>query len=369
MRKFAAGTSGTRASALFIFIFFLVPIISTSVLAADIPKCGSRSISAKLVSPTGVATDSGGNIYVTESAGNRLLVYDRYGNLLREVKGLNKPTGIAVDSAGRIYISNTGRKAVDVYKSDFTPLFRLGLGMVELVFPTSVALDSRGNAYVADSKDNRIKVFDGSGSFLYSFGGQGSGNGNLNFPVAVAINESAGEVIVSDLQPTLTGYRGAGVQVFSREGAFLRRFGGYGEGQGLFVRPMGVAVDGSGRIYVSDAYQNVIQVFDASGNFLLGIFDPAHPVRTPMGISYCGNTDRLVVASLNTSRVEVFDADPDGSGEVVPLSFFSSGGGGGCSMSGTSRGDGDSIDGSPFLAGILLYVWRRRMTGRAGGSR
>ena len=369
VRNIAAGTSGTRASIQILFIDFLLLTIATAVLAAEIPRIGSRSISAKLVSPTGVATDTGGNIYVTESAGNRLLVYDRYGNSLREVKGLNKPTGVAVDSGGRIYISNTGRKAVDVYKRDLTPLFRLGLGMVELVFPTSIALDSSGNAYVADSKDHRIKVFDDSGSFLYSFGGQGTGNGNLNFPVAVAVNESAGEVIVTDLQPTLAGYRGAGVHVFSRSGAFQRRFGGYGEGQGLFVRPMGVAVDGSGRIYVSDAYQNVIQVFDAGGNFLLGIYDPAHPVRTPMGIAYCGKTDRLVVASLNTSRVEVFDADPDGSGEAVPLSFFSSGGGGGgCSMAGNSRAGDDSIDGSPFLAGILLYLWRRRMKRRAGIS-
>ncbi|MBI5576279.1 MAG: NHL repeat-containing protein [Deltaproteobacteria bacterium] len=323
--------------------------------------------------PTGVAVDASGNVYVTESSGGRLHIYNKFGSFQRELTGLNKPTGVAVDPWGRIYVSNTGSKSVDVYDGNLSPVLSLGRGAVQLIYPTAVAVDSNGYAFVADSKDHRIKVFDSAGYFLYSFGGQGSGDGNLNFPVSVTLDESAGEVIVSDLKATPTGYRGAGVQVFDRNGTFRRRFGGYGEGQGLFIRPMGVAVDGSGRIYVADSYQNVVQVFGSNGSFLRGVFDSAHPVRTPMGIAYCRATDRLMVASLNTGKLEVFGNTPQGGSGAdsggAPMTFSSSGGGGGCSMAVHSRPGGISAAGWIFPGVFLLYGWRRLRRKRKGIAR
>lgn len=373
-----AGTSpgrvrrrGAREIPLFL-AFTVLSILCMAVpsLAAEIPQSVSLSICCNLSSPTGVAVDAGGNVYVTESSGNRLLVYNKFGSFQRELKGLSKPTGVAVDPWGRIYVSNTGAKTVDVYDVNLSPLFSLGRGAVSFLFPTAVAVDSAGYAFVADSKDNRIKVFDSAGSFLYSFGGKGSGDGYLNFPVSVAVSESAGEVIVSDLTPTLTGYRGAGVQVFDRTGTFKRRFGGYGEGQGLFLRPMGVAVDGTGRIYVADSYQNVVQVFGSNGAFLQGVFDSAHPVRTPLGIAYCLKTDRLFVASLNTSKVEVYGNAPQGgsgAGGETSMTFGGSGGGGGCSVVGNSRDGGASVDGLLLLVAALWFrrVGKRIKTARA----
>lgn len=359
-RLFPRGPGRLQSVAVLLILCFAV-----APQAAEIPKSVSQSIACRVGAPTGVAVDGSGNIYVTESSGNRLAVYDKFGTFLRERKDLNKPTGVAVDPWGRIYVCNTGSKTVDVYDGTLAPLFSLGLGAAELVFPTSVAVDSSGTAFVADSKDNRIKVFNSSGSFLYSFGGRGSGDGYLNFPVSVAINEPTSEVIVADLQATMTGYRGAGIQVFARDGTFRRRFGGYGEGQGFFIRPMGLAVDGSGRIYISDSYQNVVQVFDANGGFLLGVFDRSHPVRTPMGLAYCRSTDRLFVASLNTARVEVFGNNPQGDsggGQTGSLSFFRTGIGG-CSVAGDSRERGYSVDAWLFL-GIALILWRIRKLGR-----
>ena len=57
----------------------------------------------------------------------------------------------------------------------------------------------------------------------------------------------------------LTAHR---VQVFDANGAFLGKVGGaYGIGDGQFKDPFGIAVDGSGRVYVVDLNNNRVQVF------------------------------------------------------------------------------------------------------------
>jgi hypothetical protein len=53
---------------------------------------------------------------------------------------------------------------------------------------------------------------------------------------------------------------------FSPEGRFLNKFGGNGDGQGQFHAPQAIAVDGQGRVYVSDI--KGIQVFDSDGRYL-----------------------------------------------------------------------------------------------------
>ena len=57
------------------------------------------------------------------------------------------------------------------------------------------------------------------------------------------------------------------IQVFDASGTFLFKFGSLGSGDGQFDSPWGVAVDASGKIYVTDVFNRRIQVFDASGDF------------------------------------------------------------------------------------------------------
>jgi len=73
---------------------------------------------------------------------------------------------------------------------------------------------------------------------------------------------------------------------------------------GQLFRPKGVAVDARGRLYVSDSYLNVVQVFDAEGGFLYVLRDPQHPLVTPAGLAVDG--DKLYVAEVLADRVSVF---------------------------------------------------------------
>ncbi len=96
--------------------------------------------------------------------------------------------------------------------------------------------------------------------FERGWGFWGAGDGRFNRPLGVALDAS-GNVYVSDQG----NHR---IQKFDSNGAFLYKWGFYGSGNGQFVSPVGVAVDASGNVYVSDQGNHRIQKFDSNGAFL-----------------------------------------------------------------------------------------------------
>ncbi len=98
------------------------------------------------------------------------------------------------------------------------------------------------------------------------FGEPGSGNGQFSFPIGVAVDDSSGDVYVTDDE-------NGRVEEFSAEGAYLSQFNGSETPAGSLSIPIGVAVDNStdaakGDVYVVDRGHNVIDVFDSSGKYL-----------------------------------------------------------------------------------------------------
>jgi sugar lactone lactonase YvrE len=279
------------------------------------------SIANTQSSPRAVALDDRENLYVTDIRNNRLVMYSQSGKHMNTLNKLDKPTSVAVDSSGQIYVANKGRGNVEVYSPDLVLLYRLGFEDKQFSNPTSIRIDSSGNIYVSDAGDDLVKVYYPDGSFNFSFGGTGSGNGQFYFPTSIAINDAAGEIIVSDLkQPA--GYLGstkARVQIFDMEGVFDRSFGVYGPQEGRLIKPMGVEVDGEGRIFVADAVKSVVVVYDSFGGYLGTLYDLDSP-RIPLGLTL-GGSNRLFIASFSASRVDVYGLDPFILMDVAPLNL------------------------------------------------
>ena len=126
--------------------------------------------------------------------------------------------------------------------------------------PSGLAFDENDNLYVVDSRNNRVQVFTRDGKFLHKWGEKGAGDGQLDIPWGIEIDRN-GDVYVAD-------WRNDRVQKFDRDGRFLMKFGGPGQGDGEFNRPTGVAVDKDGAIYVTDFKNDRLQVFDADGGFI-----------------------------------------------------------------------------------------------------
>ena len=276
-------------------------------------------VTAGLDAPTAVASDAYGNLYVTDLINGRLLVYDRSDRSLKKmITGLDRPISVAVYGNNRVYAGIRGSRSVSVYDADLNSLGELGSGYGEFRHPNGIATGSDGKIYVADGKGNKIKVYNPDGSPAFSFGTAGNGNGQFNFPSSIAIDEVNSEILVSDFKKVHRWMYGwsptARIQVFGMDGSFIRSFGVFGIGEGKIFRPMGVQVDSARRVYVSDVYQNVIQVYDHIGTYLGTVYDLDNPMRTPLGLAVSGD-NRIYVASQNSAKVEVFrilgaDTDP-----------------------------------------------------------
>ena len=74
--------------------------------------------------------------------------------------------------------------------------------------------DTTGNVYVADRYNNRIQEFSPNGTYITSWGSEGSENGQFKYPAGVAIDASSGNVYVADTD----NHR---IQKFSPSGNFL----------------------------------------------------------------------------------------------------------------------------------------------------
>mgnify|MGYP001336780909 CR=1 FL=1 len=95
--------------------------------------------------------------------------------------------------------------------------------------------------------------------FLTKWGSYGINNGEFNYPYGIAVDGS-GNVYVAD-------HYNHRIQKFDAGGAYQGQWGGLGSGNGQFGYPIDVAVDGSGNVYVADKNKNRIQKLDNNGNY------------------------------------------------------------------------------------------------------
>ena len=82
--------------------------------------------------------------------------------------------------------------------------------------PSDVVAGKNGRVYVLDGVNNRVKVFNQNGDFLFSFGETGTGKGAFTFPLGIGIDR-ADRIFIADSG----NHR---VQIFSPEGNYLSHF-------------------------------------------------------------------------------------------------------------------------------------------------
>ena len=263
---------------------------------------------AHLQTPARLAVDTEGKVYVADTSAGRVMVRDPWGRLVSVKQGLSKPLAVAVDAFGLIYVGEASTGSVSVFGPWWDLRFRFGQGEGEFAMPNHIAIDpdpSHPRVYVADSAANTVKVYSNLGGLLFQFGGKGTGSGQFDFPAGIHVS-LAGEVFVADQNNDR-------VQVFDRSGTFVRCFGGSSTRsfRQRFGRIQGVTSDGDGRIYVADAFQGSVWVFEPGGAQLgtVGSFGEGTGELVGVGGLAVDTNNRLLVASMGSGRVASYGLD------------------------------------------------------------
>src|SRR6185436_3438022 len=107
------------------------------------------------------------------------------------------PAGVAVDSSGNIYVtesfSDRTKDFVQKFNSSgafLTSWGTQGAGNSQFFGAAGVAVDASGNVYVADPGNNRIQKFTSAGAFITKWGSNGSGDGQFSGPQGVSVDSS-----------------------------------------------------------------------------------------------------------------------------------------------------------------------------------
>lgn len=226
----------------------------------DVFITGEKESRSRLDKPYGVAIYEG-KIYVCDT-NSTVMVFDlnskTYGPL-QGAKGPGKlvqPINIRISRDGVKYVTDPLRGQVLIF--DKEDAFVKALGSPQGWKPVD-AVPYEDRLYVADIDNSVIKVFDlATGELVRTFGKDKEEP--LDRPVNLAFDKD-GYLYVSD----------AGrfqVVKFDRDGHFLGTIGKVGTNVGHFQRPRGVAADREDRIYVVDAAYTNVQVFTREGQNL-----------------------------------------------------------------------------------------------------
>lgn len=259
----------------------------------------------RLYRPTEVAVDRSGNLYVADTFKHRILIFDKQGKFLGKFgkKGKNPgefefPSAITVDQEGRIYVLSNKQNRVQI----FSPQKKLAW-VIEVRSPLAATVKD-GKLYI--TTDRGVMVGDLKGNLLFSFGIKGRGKGQFNRPTGIAVDDR-GNIYVADSM----NYR---LSAYDKEGKHLWDVGAPVDPQKAiqsrerkFGLPTGLTLADDGLLYVMDAFNGEIYMFDTNGKQVGVIGEWGKEdgqFYYPAGIAYMGN-ELFAVADKFNDRVEV----------------------------------------------------------------
>ncbi len=206
------------------------------------------------------------------------------------------PTGAAVDTLGNLYVvawplnqvlkvGTSGNVSVlagtgaATYSGDGGPATGAGLYLsgIYVIIEAGVAVDAAGNVFIADVLNNRIRRVDAATGIITTVAGKGtaaySGDGgfatsaSLWSPTGVAVDGS-GNLFIADGNNVIRRVNASTGTISTVAGVASCTTYGSGDGgpatSACLNNPVDVAVDGTGNDFIADTYGNVIRRVDAS---------------------------------------------------------------------------------------------------------
>jgi uncharacterized protein (TIGR03437 family) len=311
---------------------------------AGISGDGGPAAAATLYSPSAIAFDPSGNLYIADT-GNNVIRMVTPGGTISTVAGnrgkgnggdgglathasLNAPAGVIADNSGDIYIADTGNAWIRVvtpdgninryagYDASTSSPFGGGDPTIALnatlISPTSLALDSSGNLYFVEYGAPRVEVITTDGhiaSYAGTGAGGSSGDGGLadsaNLNVLGICEDSKNDLILAD------GVNNRVRMVTPGSSPIINTIAGNGIAS---YTPRGVAVY-NGVLYFADSSANRVWSYNPSNGQISVIAGTTQAgstgdngqatsalLRSPLGIAL-DNAGNLYIADTGNNRI------------------------------------------------------------------
>jgi len=311
--------------------------------------------SASLFSPSAVAVDSSGNVYIADTLNHRIRKVS--GKIITTVAGtgnagfsgdggpalsarLNAPSGLAVDSIGNVYVADTLNHRVRKILPDGAITTVAGSGarafsgdngpatQASLNTPRGVTVDKTGRVVIADFGNHRIRQVSAAGAIttLAGTGSQGFSGDNgpaaaaaLNFPYGVAADITGAVYVADSVNQRIRKI--SGETIYPIAGSGNRGLAGDGgtASSASFNQPQGVAIDAAGNVYVADTFNNrvrkvaffgTVSTLAGNGSYKFsgdGAAAVAASLSGPQGLA-ADNAGRFYAADLLNHRIRRINA-------------------------------------------------------------
>ena len=278
------------------------PYTITTVAGTDRLLDGHLATSVPLRSPTAIALDNSGNLYIADRDDNRVrkvspsgTITTFAGNGLPGYTGdrgkatqarLTSPTGLAIDGSGNIYIADRDSFAIRRVSPDGTINTVAGNGTSGFsgdnaaatsaqIMPWDVAVDAQGNLYIADGFNYRVRKVDtkgiittiaGNGIAGYSGDSNSATHTSIDLPTGIAV-DSSGKVYIASFERVIEIDPSGSISTVAGSGNFGFIVDGVDARQAVLL-PMSVTLDGKGGLYLSDLNSNKIRKVDLSSHII-----------------------------------------------------------------------------------------------------
>lgn len=264
---------------------------------------GGKATEARIESPSGIAVDKNGDVYIAERRGNRIRKVDGKSGIISTVAG----TGIQG-------FSGDGRQATGAKISN----------------PELIALDGKGNLIITDRSNSRIRSVDLDSGIIKTIAGTGergnSGDGGpaaaakISLPFGVTV-DSQGNIFIADTHNhsirridretgDITTVAGKGTEGFSGDG---------GPATAAEMRePHNLAIDEEGNLIIGDSFNVRIREVDGSTGKIRTLYgageagltedgESAHGAKFGYFGSIIATKERIIFAEWINKRIRFIE--------------------------------------------------------------
>jgi uncharacterized protein (TIGR03437 family) len=320
---------------------------------------GGAATAAQIDTPSNMVFDPEGNLYIADSANNRVRRVSP-GGVIVTVAGtgvagysgdggpatsamLNSPEGLAADADGNVYIADTKNNRIRKLLPSGTIISIAGNGnaaffgdggpanSASIHAPEALYSAGGGHIYIADTGNQRVRELlpDGTITTVAGNGVQGAaGDGGaaisaqLSLPAGVTL-DAAGNIYIADQgnnRVRMVSTNGT-ISTFAGAATFALGDGGPASGAQLSA-PASVALDAAGNVYIADSGHNRIRVVSGGTiNTLAGTGvccyegdggpASAAQLNSPWGL-LVDSSGRVFVADSGNNAIRLIQATPTG---------------------------------------------------------